>query len=681
MNYKAFLAALFLLHEVILTAYAGDLLQIGDNSKFYNPAVFSSYFIDPEDRLSIHDILNSKNNIKFIPQSNDIPNFGLISDAVWLRFDIKNMLNDSPWLEINNPDLDKVEYMLFNKSGDLVHHHIARNSDRISSRTLMSGRYMFDMHLNTGEEYTVYLKTKASTSILMLPMRIASLQAFYQSGHVEWIWSGVYFGFILFLVVYNLFLTFSLKDRTYFYFAVFIAFIGLLFVIFKGVNLELLGIDFEKLNQFTVVLASLSGVSLILFSSLFLQSSKKYPVLHKWLLGLTGLFFIIIGIDIAGYRFIAIKLMVYNSLTGMGFMILLAAKAWKDGYKPAKYYLLAWSFYLTGMLIHLARESALININIFVANILQISSTISIILMSFALSKKINIYINKRNEAQEMALRTALENERLISDQNQLLEARVHERTIDLEQSIVTLRKQREELKEINLFKDKVFSIISHDLKSPITTLAGLLQVMKMKNLDEEERSKAIKSLEIALKSTKTLLDNILNWANKNKKHGEEQEFEIHAVVKEILLLFQLQTETKNITVKNLIEPSFHIITSKDMLELVLRNLISNAIKFTPRDGTIEIGMRQDYLNLYLYVKDSGVGMSEETIVKLFKENKHISTRGTENEKGTGLGLLLCKEFLKKYNGSLQVESKIGQGSTFTIKLKNAIPVLEVVMN
>ncbi len=226
-----------------------------------------------------------------------------------------------------------------------------------------------------------------------------------------------------------------------------------------------------------------------------------------------------------------------------------------------------------------------------------------------------------------------------------------------------------------------MFSIISHDLKSPITTLAGLLQLMKMKNLDEEERGRAIKNLEIALKSTKTLLDNILNWANKNKKHGEEQEFEIHAMVEDILQLFQLQTETKNIRIRTLVEPSFHIITSKDMLELVLRNLISNAIKFTPRNGTIEIGMRQDYLNLYLYVKDSGVGMSEEAVANLFKTNRHMSTRGTENEKGTGLGLLLCKEFLQKHNGSLHVESWPGKGSIFTIKLKNAIPVLEVTMN
>ena len=105
------------------------------------------------------------------------------------------------------------------------------------------------------------------------------------------------------------------------------------------------------------------------------------------------------------------------------------------------------------------------------------------------------------------------------------------------------------------------------------------------------------------------------------------------------------------------------------MLQLVLRNLISNAIKFTHKNGTVGISMDEEFPNLYIKVKDDGIGMSKDIRKNLFKANEHTSTPGTENEKGTGLGLMLCKEFLDKYQGELQVDSELGKGTTFTVTL------------
>ena len=335
---------------------------------------------------------------------------------------------------------------------------------------------------------------------------------------------------------------------------------------------------------------------------------------------------------------------------------------------------------MVGFILFITRENGLIEANFITGNILQISSTITILFMSFALSRKINVYIEKRNEAQTLVLKAAIENEKLISNQNQLLEAKVNQRTIDLEQTISTLSKQRRDLHEANSFKDKIFSIISHDMKSPISTLAGLLKLMKMKSLDENERGKVVDSLELTLKSTKILLDNILAWANKNDKK-EIDEIEVHGLVEEVFQLFTFQAETKKIQLINNVEEGFFISASKSMLQLVLRNLVSNALKFTEKNGTIEISIKQNYLNLLLFVKDNGVGMNNEVTSRLFEANNHVSTRGTENEKGTGLGLKLCKEFLDKYDGSLAVKSKVGEGSTFTVKLKNCIPTLESILN
>jgi signal transduction histidine kinase len=390
--------------------------------------------------------------------------------------------------------------------------------------------------------------------------------------------------------------------------------------------------------------------------------------------------FIVIGI--LGWHNLAMEFIIYNSVMSLFFLMSLAIKSWNSGFQPAKLYLLAWSFHVIGVILSLLVNTSIITVEINISHILQTSSMVSILFMSFALSKKINMYIETRDLAREMALKTAMENERLISDQNQQLEARVNQRTIDLEQTIATLSTQRKDLQEANVFKDKIFSIISHDLKSPIASLAGLLQIMKMKTLNEEERSDAISSLEIALKGTKSLLDNILAWASKNQgKTQETEEIELKSLVDTVFQIFHFQAEKKGIALSNLIDHEFHIVSNKDMLQLVIRNLISNALKFTKKNGKVEIGMRQDFLNIEIFVKDTGVGMSKSVVSNLFKSNKHNSTRGTENEKGTGLGLLLCKEFVEKYNGSIHVQSEIKKGSTFTLKLNNAVPILETVMS
>lgn len=657
-----------------------SVVMINDSYTFYEPALNSAILIDASNNLKISNILKAEYQSKFKATDIDMPEFELVPFSIWIKFSIQSLLEFSPYLEIANPALDTIEYFLFNKEGQLVHRYLTGNFTKVNDRPIRSGQILIDMNLDFNTSYTCYLKINSRTSSPVVPMRIASLKKYYESTHTDFIWQGLYFGLILFIFIYNLFLFSSLKDPTYLYFALFIASMGLLFALFKGFGIQYLWSDFPIFNQFTPLLGSLAGIFVIMFSSSFLHSKVQTPKLHTWLLALIIFYIIIIGLNLASIQFLSLKLLLYNSTVVLIFLLLVGVRAWKGGFKPSKYYLLAWSFFVVGFITFILRENGLIKTNHFIENILQISSTVTILFMSFALSKKINIYIAIRNDAQDLALKTAIEHDKLISNQNQLLEAKVNQRTEDLEQTIATLSKQQKDLHEANNFKDKVFSIISHDLKSPISSLAGLLNVMKTKSLNEKEKVKVVDTLEQALKSTKYLLDNILAWAHKSDEK-EIEEIEIYELTEEIFDLFSYQAELKSINLINNIEKGFHIEANKNMLQLVLRNLVSNAIKFTKRYGAVEISMKQDYLNLFLYIKDNGIGMSKEHMSNLFKANSHMSTRGTDNEKGTGLGLKLCKEFLDKYNGYLKVESTVGEGTTFIIKLNNTIPVFEATLN
>lgn len=655
---------------------------INDNSSDYNPALASYYLIDTDNKLKIDEILSQKYQDSFIVNEQEILHYGLVSSTIWIKFNVQSFLDSSPYLEIENPALDTIEYFLFNNEDILVHHAITGNHLSIEQRNIESGELMIDMQLKNSEAYTCYLKINASSSSILAPLRIASLKSFYELKHSETIWQGVYFGLILFLFIYNIFLFISLKDSTYIYFALFIACLGLLFALFKGFGMHYIWNSFPEINQLTPLLGASAGIFMILFSVRFLNSREITPKLYYWLLSLIGFYSVIIILNVLGFQFLSINLIIFNSMTGLMFLMIVAVKSWKLEYEPAKYYLFAWSFYVIGIFTSFMRDKGYIEVDVFSGNILQITSTVSILFMSFALSKRINIYIKNKNIAQDIAVKAALENEKLISNQNVLLEAKVHQRTIDLEETISTLSKHRKELHEANGFKDKVLSIISHDLKSPIATLAGMLNVMKLSSLSELERAHVIDKLEVALKNTKNLLDNILAWANKSDKNSKETgEVELHSGVNEIFDLFQYQALDKKITLKNQTEDNFHINVNKNMFQLVLRNLVSNAIKFTPKNGEVIVSMKEEFQNLKLEVKDSGIGMSPEIQASLFLANKHTSTRGTDNEKGTGLGLKLCKEFVDKFNGELTVYSEQGKGTTFTVKLKDAIPILETVFN
>ena len=264
-------------------------------------------------------------------------------------------------------------------------------------------------------------------------------------------------------------------------------------------------------------------------------------------------------------------------------------------------------------------------------------------------------------------------NERLISEQNKMLESRVLQRTKDLEQSISALSTERKNLQKTNDFKGKILSIISHDMKSPISTLIGMLELMKLKTLDAGQQRKLVEHLEYTLNNTRNLLDNMLIWANQKQCEKEIIEIDLYETVKETLSLFQYQTTIKNVKLTNQIMPGFFIRSDKNMLQLVLRNLVSNAIKFTNSGGEVALSMEMYYPDLNIIVRDNGVGMSAKTIKKLFSENDHVTTRGTADEKGTGLGFKLCREFVQRRGGKILVDSKEGEGSCFTIHLKSVI--------
>jgi len=235
------------------------------------------------------------------------------------------------------------------------------------------------------------------------------------------------------------------------------------------------------------------------------------------------------------------------------------------------------------------------------------------------------------------------------------------------------LKKNESELKALNTTKDKLFSIVAHDLRGPIGTSADLLDVMieSYNSFSDDERLKMLEILKNSAQSTYNLLETLLNWAivQTNNLVFKPDLFNLTKCIESILRNLSSTVLSKNLTI--LFDPSNEIIGYGDqnMIQTVFRNLIGNAIKYTFRGGTIEVKAIEQGSDIVITISDNGIGMEDETKRNLFNQNRLDSKYGTENEKGTGLGLILCKEFIEKHGGRIRVESETGKGSRFIFNL------------
>jgi two-component system, sensor histidine kinase and response regulator len=237
------------------------------------------------------------------------------------------------------------------------------------------------------------------------------------------------------------------------------------------------------------------------------------------------------------------------------------------------------------------------------------------------------------------------------------------------------LRTQAVELAEVNTLNNKLFSVISHDLKTPMYALRNFFHNAKELKMSAREIKNMLPDVIHDLNYTTGLMENLLHWAKSQmQSHGARpQDLDINSLVEDVIQLLRIQADAKKITIERKISLAVYAYADKDMINLVVRNIVSNAIKFTPPGGRIIIGTSEHDSFSEVYIKDSGLGISRKEMQKI-NENNFYSTPGTASEAGTGLGLMLCKEFLERNHGRMMIESEPGEGSTFSFTLPHTSP-------
>ena len=230
-------------------------------------------------------------------------------------------------------------------------------------------------------------------------------------------------------------------------------------------------------------------------------------------------------------------------------------------------------------------------------------------------------------------------------------------------------------LKELNNLKTRTFSIISHDLRNPIAALNMLIELMNKKRISTDKFFDEMQGINRQLYSLNTVLENLLIWS-KSQMEGRAEpspsRLNLYMLAGQSIALLQESAEQKKVTLINDISPDAVVFADNEHIDIVIRNLVANAIKFTPENGTVVISSFDQGDRIMLVVKDTGVGMTKKIIESLFSYKQTITSFGTKGEKGTGLCLLLCKEFIDKNGGRISVESEEGKGSRFSFDLPKA---------
>jgi signal transduction histidine kinase len=257
------------------------------------------------------------------------------------------------------------------------------------------------------------------------------------------------------------------------------------------------------------------------------------------------------------------------------------------------------------------------------------------------------------------------------SIQNRRIALSLRKQQIELLEKNSSIMEQKEKLDQLNTVKDRFFSIISHDLRNNLTTMKLYFDLISNKNYVPGDTTEITRQISGSVENTIDLLENLLVWASAQIKGIpiHIQKLNVHTLSQENINLLSSIAAQKNIELINNVDEHTTAFADIDMINLVLRNLITNAIKFTPENGVVELNASSSLIECVVEVKDNGVGISPENFNRLFNQHEHPTTKGTANEKGTGLGLMLCKDFVERNGGKIWVTSEKDKGTSFFFTL------------
>ncbi|MEB0261221.1 MULTISPECIES: 7TM diverse intracellular signaling domain-containing protein [unclassified Mucilaginibacter] len=678
-----------------------DMLTIGKKIEYY---------IDSSSNKNVQFLQQQK---QFIRSKSNVPDFGLLKVPIWLKVSVTNNSNTPEILiEFGQSFLQSIDFyswedgrLTVSKSGELY---------PFSSRTIKYHQFIYALHIPRGATATYYFRI-VSNHAMQLPVFLGNKDHVEENNLTKNILFGVFFGIIIVMFFYNLFIYFVVKDSIYLYYVVYILIVGLIQVTIEGYSFHYLWPDNRFLaTRSFFILTALVNISGLAFVRQFLQTKRFIPRLDKISYLIYFVYAVAIILACSGEYYISYQIL--QSFAGIVsvYIIVIASKIAWYGYRPAKFFLIAWIPLIVGILIWILKDFGVFPYNTFTNYSITLGSALEVVLLSFALADKINILKAENDKSQLGTLQALKENERIIREQNVVLEKNVIERTSELISANTVLNETLEDLKQTQsqlVESEKMASLgqltagIAHEINNPInfvtsnirplrrdidilTTAFNTIEAICLSDVLPADRQKQILDykeeieFDILTLEISHLVKGISEGANRTAEivkglkifsrldEDDLKKADINEGLKSTMIIANNLLNNNIKTIKNYSDlPLVECYAGK--LNQVFLNIISNAvyavkIQFDDRPGgEITIETSHDETFVFVTFKDNGIGMDEKTRQKIFEP--FFTTKNVGE--GTGLGMSISYNTIKKHNGKIVVQSTPHKGSIFRLEI------------
>lgn len=642
-----------------------EIIQIFSSQDSYK--IEKSVYIYQDERNSVdfEEILKPILQKKFRKNTLESMNFGQTSAGIWLKFEVqhKDFREITDWLlSLNSPLCDYVKFYFKDKKGLWQSYHAG---DAIPKKQwkMPNRNFVFPLRIEDGSVHTYYMyfATAGSMQIglrLETPLKFSETKANNELGY------GMFYGMLLMAILYNSFIYISFKDKNHLLYVIYVLMSFLAQSALSGhLSYYVLGNHPYLLSISIPVLMALANISLPLFAIYFLQVKKYTPKMYYllWLVitfnfvDLIAAFFINSRYSISFTEFWAMLVPIILTYT--------TVICYQKGNKSARFFLLAWVFFIAGLLLTHLRNFGLIEVNFWTIHGFRIGLIFTVGLISLALADRYNLI---RREALRMQ-----------KEANESLEQGVSERTTQLKKSNELLEQQKKEIMNqseelkinneqlINMdkFKQNLTSMIVHDLKNPLNAMLNISANKEGKEIWKSMQSLGNQMLHLVL--------NILEVQQLEEAKMDIQKdiYCFEDLVKDAIHQVNFMSEQKNIDIHIISICKARVKVDGNLIRRVIINLLSNSIKYAPQNTIIIIKIEREHNNVRISIIDEGQGIENQYLEHIFSKYVKISPKSFGKNHSTGLGLTFCKMAVEVHKGQIGVYSVYGEGATFWFKI------------
>lgn len=633
------ISALFFTFKITVYAKDNKLFIINETTSDEKLDNYIEYFIDYEREYTIEDILSGQLDSQFENYEGiGRPNFGYTSAGYWVKFNILNNIEQVDWLlEIETPKLNKTELYKVKPNGSYEVSYEG-NYYPFHDRRVKSTNLLYILAIDEQEYMTYYLHVTTGSS-MQLPLRFWELEAFNQKTNQVYLIFGFLIGISIVMALYNIFLYFSIRDKSYIYYVVFVVVNALLYLSDTGIAFQFLWPEAVRWNLHAVVFfLAIDNIAALLFARSFLHTQFHLPKIDKIIFCLVivnGLFSV--------WALFSFKYAMFATLISAILTIFIVIPTsiiiYRKGYRPARIFILAWGVFLSGVFISLLVDAGIFPLTGFTKNAWLFTTVMEVILLSLALGDKYNV-LNKEFQKVEQEKK---ENQQLVLDN----------------------------LKKVDKLRDEFLASTSHELRTPLNGIIGIAETMRDGIVGDlsPDMDQHLEMIVTSGKRLANLVNDILDFSKlkNNDLHIELNTVNLKQITEIVLQVCQVLVKDKDITLVNQIDDTLpNVLADADRLQQILYNLVGNAIKYT-EEGYVVVSAKVSNDKLIIEVKDTGRGIANEILPTIFEPfHQEVDDLSIE---GTGIGLYVTKKLIELHRGEIYVHTTVGEGTTFYFTL------------